>query len=194
MNCPWADADIEPDLIEQQQNYRATMKNKFKLPVFALVLLAATPLLTQAQTWVNIYDPAHGGSVGVSGDIGTDAAGNVYAVGRYTGADGSSVAIVQGSSDQGTTWSVLDQYAEAGLSYGHNRAFAADRLTGALFAGGNLNNLLPDGTSQFDTLWILREWNPATRQWTTIDDSSALANDVGQASCADIFVAPNGDV
>ena len=47
---------------------------------------------------------------------------------------------------QGGTWSVLDQYAETGLSYAHNRAFAADRVTGNLFAGGNLNNLLPDGT------------------------------------------------
>jgi hypothetical protein len=154
--------------------------------------MAALPLA--AQTWVNVYDPAHGGIAGVSGDIGTDAAGNVYAAGRYIAADGSSVAIVQGSVDQGATWQLLDQYAEPGLNYAYHRAFAADPLTGTLFAGGNLNNLLPDGTYQFDTLWILRQWNPATRQWITIDDSSDLANDVGQASCADIMVAPNGDV
>ena len=43
-------------------------------------------------------------------------------------------------------------------------------------------------------MWFIREWDPATGEWTTIDDSSALANDVGQASCADILVAPNGDV
>jgi WD40 repeat protein len=103
------------------------------------------------------------------------------------------VAIVQGSADQGAIWQVLDQYAEPGLNYAHNRAFAADPLTGALFAGGNLNGVLPNGTT-FDALWFIREWDPATRQWTTIDDSSALANDVGQASCADILVAPNGDV
>ncbi len=160
----------------------------------AAATLAAATLTTQAQTWVTVYDPAHGGIAGVSGDIGKDAAGNVYTVGRYIAADGSSVAIVQGSADQGASWQLLDQYSEPGLNYSHHRAFAASPLTGALFAGGNLNNLLPDGTAQFDTLWILREWNPATGTWSTADDYTKLANDIGQASCADIKVAPNGDV
>jgi len=169
-------------------------KSFTKFVLTTAALLAGVALNLNAQIWQTVYNSAFGGVSGVSGDIGTDAAGNVYAVGRYTAADGSSVAIVQGSADQGATWQVLDQYAESGLNYSHHRAFATDPLTGALFAGGNLNNLLPNGSYQFDTLWLLREWNPATGQWATIDDSSTLVNDVGQASCADILVAPNGDV
>src|SRR5260221_13111758 len=86
----------------------------------AAALLAAATLTTHAQNWVSVYDPAHGGIVGICGDIGTDAAGNVYAVGRQIAPDGSSVAIVQGSADQGGTWNVLDQYAEPNRSYAHH--------------------------------------------------------------------------
>jgi Beta-propeller repeat len=179
------------------------MKNSFLTTLSALTFLTAANQL-HAQTWVNVYDPGHGGVPGVSGDISTDAAGNVYAAGRYIAADGSSVAIVQGSSDQGAHWQVLDQYAESGLSYAHNRAVAAapaaaPGVSGHLFAGGNLNNLLPGGTYQFDALWFIREWqpNPVTGawEWTTAEDSLDLANDgVGQASCADIMVTPSGEV
>jgi hypothetical protein len=161
----------------------------------AAALLAIAALTSQAQTWVNVYDSGHDGIVGICGDISTDAATNVYAAGRYIEADGSSKAIVQWSSDQGAHWQVLDQYAELGLSYAHNRAVAAaPDVSGHLFAGGNLNNLT-NGTYQFDTLWFIRERDPATGEWTTIDDSVDLDNDnVGQASCADILVAPSGDV
>ena len=157
--------------------------------VLATVVIAAATLSLHAQNWANVYQ-----SIGVCGDIGTDALGNVCAVGRYVAPNGSSVAIVQGTTDQGANWNVLDQYTETGLSYAHHRAFAVDRVNGNLFAGGNLNNLLPNGTYQFDTLWFIREWNPANGQWSTADDYSALANDVGQASCADIMVTPSGDV
>lgn len=140
-------------------------------------------------------DKPHGGIAGSSSDIGSDAAGNIFAVGstRQT-TDGIMRAVVLGSGDQGATWQVLDQYAEPGLNYSHNRAVAADRFNGKLFAGGNLNNLLPNGTYEFDTLWFIREWNPDTSVWATVDDYSDLANDVGQASCADILVTPSGDV
>ena len=160
----------------------------------AAVLLAGVTHL-HAQTWVNVFDPAHGSIAGSSSDIGTDAFGNIYAVGStQPTTDGSMRAVVLGSGDHGATWSVLDQYAEPGLNHAHNRAFTADLLTGSLFAGGNLNNLLPDGTWEFDTLWFLREWNPNTGVWSTVDDYSDLANHVGQASCADIMVSPAGDV
>jgi hypothetical protein len=153
-------------------------------------VLGSAALTTHAQTWTTVYDLPNA----VCGDIGTDAAGNVCAAGRQVAADGTSTAIVQGSRDQGANWVLLDQYSVTGLSYAHNRAFAADRLNGNLFAGGNINNLLPNGTYQYDTLWFIREWNPVTRTWSTADDYSRLANDVGQASCADIMVAPNSDV
>lgn len=165
------------------------------LTTMTAALVAATTLNTRAQTWVNVLDPAHGTIAGSSGDICTDAAGNVFAVGSTTQTtDGSMRAIVLGSGDHGDSWTVLDQYAELGLSYAHNRAIAADALTGSLFAGGNLNNVLPDGTYEFDTLWFIREWNPNTGVWDTVDDFADLANDVGQASCSDILVTPTGDV
>ncbi len=160
----------------------------------ATTLVAAAALTTHAQTWVTVLDSAHGGIAGSSSDIGSDAAGNVFAVGstRQT-TDGIMRAVVLGSGDQGTTWSVLDQYAEPGLNYVHHRAVAANSLTGSLLAGGNLNNLLPDGSYEFDTLWFIRERNPVTGTWSTADDYSVLANDIGQASCADLLVTPSGD-
>jgi hypothetical protein len=159
----------------------------------AATVLTGAALNLHAQTWQTVYNSISSGLSGPCGDIGADASGNVFAVGRYE-AGGNSVAIVQGSGDQGATWQPLDQYAVSGLNYAHNRAFAANPVSGGLLAGGNLNNLLPDGTYQYDTLWFIREWNPLTRMWSTADDYSALANDVGQASCADILVTPNGDV
>jgi hypothetical protein len=158
-------------------------------PGFVAALFASAAIQLHAQTWVTVSAIPNA----VCGDLSTDAANNVYAVGRYIAADGSSAALVQGSADQGSTWQALDQYAEPGLNYAHNRAFAADSLTGSLFAGGNLNNLLPNGTYEFDTLWFIREWNPATGVWSTVDDAADLANDIGQASCADILVTPSGD-
>ena len=169
-------------------------------PRNVIITLAATAYVTaafsiHAQTWVNVYDPAHGGIAGSSSDMGTDAAGNIFAVGStQQTTDGSMRAVVLGSGNHGATWSILDQYAEPGLNYAHNRAFAADSFTGSLLAGGNLNNLLPNGTYEFGTLWFIREWNPATGVWVTVDDFANLANDIGQASCADILVSPAGDV
>lgn len=175
------------------------VRTPFFIRLASAALLAAATLTTHAQTWVNVHDSGHDGIVGVCGDMGTDSAGNLYTAGRYVAPDGSSVAIVQGSANQGTNWNVLDQYYEAGLSYAHNRAVAAapaaaPGVSGHLFAGGNLNNLLPNGTYEFDTLWFIREWNPVTGTWSTAEDYSALVNDVGQASCADIMVTSSGEV
>jgi hypothetical protein len=184
---------------ENKKPYKAMIKTS-QLFTLGAALLAGAVLTTHAQTWTNVYDPSHGGVPGVSGDISTDAAGNVYAAGRYIATSGSSVAIVQCSTNQGANWQVLDQYAEPGLSYAHNRAFAAAPaeaplgVRGHLFAGGNLNNLLANGTYEYDALWFIREWNPQSGTWTNAEDSLDLANDVGQASCADIMVTPSGDV
>lgn len=168
------------------------VRTPFFIRLASAALLAAATLTTHAQTWTTVF----GGVPGVCGDIGKDAAGQVYAAGQNTAADGSSVAVVLGRDQASGSWVGLDAYAEPGLSYAHNRAFAADTsVNGHLFAGGNLNNLLANGTYEFDTLWFIRERNPVTGAWTTIDDSLDLVNDnVGQASCADILVAPSGDV
>lgn len=160
---------------------------KFFAKLSVAALLAIGAFTTHAQTWTTVCD-----QFGSCGDIGTTAAGEVFAVGyRFTDAGGSE-AIVRGSSDQGATWLLLDHYSETNLSYTHNRAFAADPNTGHLFAGGNLNNYLPNGTAQYDALWFIREWNPETQAWSTADDYWKLASDVGQASCADILVTTNG--
>lgn len=179
---------------KQPEQKQKTMRHSIPSLLTAAALLITAPVTTRAQIWSSVFDPAHGGLAGVPGDIATDASGNVYAAGRYLAADGRSVAIVQGSSDQGATWIVLDQYAEADRSYAHHRAVAVDPVNGRLLAGGNLNNLLSNGSYQFDALWFIREWNPVTGTWSTADDYSALVNDVGQASCADIMVSPSGDV
>lgn len=161
----------------------------------AVSLITAAALTSHAQSWVTVLDPAHGGITGSSSDLGTDSTGNLYAVGSTTQTtDGLMRAVVLGSGDHGANWQVLDQYAEPGLNYSHNRAVASDPITGSVFAGGNFNNLLPDGTYEFNTLWFIREWNPATGVWATVDDAADLVNDIGQASCADILATPSGDV
>lgn len=178
------------------KDHLLTMKAHSRiLPILAVAALlgGVTPL--HAQTWINVLDPAHGGIAGSSSDLATDAAGNLYSVGSTTQTtDGNMRAVVLGSDDDGVNWQVLDQYAVPALNYAHNRAIASDPITGSLFAGGNLNNLLPDGTYEFNTLWFIREWNPTTALWATVDDAADLANDIGQASCADILVTPSGDV
>jgi len=157
------------------------MKTSLVIARTAAALFAAAALTTHAQTWTTVFDSSLVGTSGVCGDISTDAEGKVYAAGRYIAADGSSVAIVQGSSDQVAHWQGLDTYFEDSLSYAHNRAIAADpSVNGHLFAGGNLNNLLPNGTYQFDTLWFIRERNPVTGAWSTVDDDMALSLSSGQ--------------
>jgi len=171
------------------------MKNSSIRLALASALLAALPAASRAQEWQTIYNSAIQGRSEINGDAGVDAAGGLHVVGRAIAPDGTSQAIVKRSADGGTTWNDIDAYAEPGLSYTHHRAFAVDSGTGALLAGGNLNNLLPNGAYEFDTLWFIRQWTPETGVWQTIDDSLDLLNeDLGQASCADILVTPGGDV
>ncbi len=156
--------------------------------------LAGATLTTHAQTWDTVSAIPNA----VCGDVGADASGNVFAVGRQIALDGSSVAIVQGASGTpGTSWDPLDEYSEPGFNYSYHRAVAAHPgVPGHLFAGGNLNNLQDDGTYQYDTWWFIRERDPATGTWSTAEDATDLANvdNVGQSSCADILVTPTGDV
>ncbi len=170
------------------------MKNHLQ---FAFCLGATAALLVstslQAQQWQTVLS----GVPGVSGDIGTDVSGSsAVTAGRFIDeATGDSTAVVLELDDLTGDWVPLDSYAEAGLNYAHNRALVADPVTGRLFAGGNLNNLLPNGTYEYDALWFIRAGDPQTGEWTTVDDSLALLDDgVGQASCADILVTPFGDV
>jgi hypothetical protein len=172
---------------------------KLRLANFtAAATLVAATLSTHAQTWETVFPNAASGDVaGVSGDIGTDASGSsVCTAGRFIDeTTGHSTAVVLELDNLTGNWVPLDDYAEAGLNYAHNRAFAADPVTGHLFAGGNLNNILPNGAYEYDALWFIREGDPQTGEWTTVDDSLALLDDgVGQASCADILVTPFGDV
>jgi hypothetical protein len=169
-----------------------------KIALRSALCLGATAALMvssslNAQQWQTVLS----GVPGVSGEIGTDATGNsVISAGRLIDeTTGQSTAVVLGLDGLTGDWVPLDAYAEAGLNYAHNRAFTADPVTGRLLAGGNLNNLLPNGTYEYDALWFIREGDPQTGEWTTVDDSLALLDDgVGQASCADILVTPFGDV
>jgi len=189
--------DLEGGMPPRNPMVRSQHMNSSSSRVANLVasLLTSATLAAQAQSWVTVLDPAHGGPAGSSSDITADTSGNLFAVGSTTQTtDGTMRALVLGSGDAGATWEVLDQYAEPGLNYAHNRAIATNPLTGGLLAGGNLNHLLPDGSYQYGTLWFLREWNPTTGAWSVAEDATHLAGDIGQASCADLLITPSGDV
>lgn len=163
--------------------------SQLTLSSLALALLVSAST-AHAQTWeTSIIGP------GSNGDLARDDAGNIYTAGSLFAADGSKKAVVLGLDQWPDTWAPLDIYSEAGLNYAHNRALAYNPATGGFLFGGNLNNLLPNGTYQFNTLWFVREWNPLTDTIATVDDDQALAAEgLAEHSCADILVTPGGDV
>ena len=146
-----------------------SIKNHLQF-AFCLGTTAALMVSTSlnAQQWQTVFS----GVPGVNGDIGTDAPGSsVVTAGRFIDEPtGDSTAVVLELDDLTGDVVPLDVYAEAGLNYSHNRAFTADPVTGRLLAGGNLNNRLPDGSYEYDALWFIREGDPLTGEWTTVDD------------------------
>ena len=72
------------------------MHHPLRSTLSALAALLATATLNlHAQSWVSVLDPAHGSLAGSSGDITTDTAGNLFAVGSTTQTtDGSMRAVV----------------------------------------------------------------------------------------------------
>ena len=152
--------------------------------IFATIMIVSATLPLHAQTWRTMDDFQHtAGLSAVSGDIGTDPHGNLYAVGSgTTTADGSGrVALLNVSADQGATWINLPAFPEPSWSWSHFRAFTSD-ASGRLFIGGN-GTLAPSQVGSS----LVRESVDGGVNWTTADDF-----DMG---CADIKVHPaTGDV
>ncbi|MEO8428046.1 MAG: hypothetical protein ABI651_13125 [Verrucomicrobiota bacterium] len=159
------------------------MNKTSQLLTLGAALLGAPLIPTFAQsTWQTVDDFQYtAGLSAVSGDMGTDIHGNLYAVGRGTPAvEGNSVGLVQMSADQGATWDILDTFSVEGFPIGHYRAFASD-ASGRLYAAGNAWNAT-------DTAWVVRESVDGGANWTSTDDLS-------NAGCADIKIHPTtGDV
>jgi hypothetical protein len=153
----------------------------------AAALLAVAALTTHAQTWQTVDDFQQVAGLGaVSGDIGTDPAGNIYAVGSgITTADGSGrVAVINMSADHGATWTTLPEFAEPGWSWAHYRAFTSD-ASGRLYVGGN--GRMADWPAQQPLSCIIRESVDGGATWTATDNS--------EFGCADLKVNPaTGDV
>ena len=105
----------------------------FTVRLAACAVLLATTCALPAQTWETVdnyqYTP---GLTAVSGEIGTDSLGNVYAVGRGTlTVDGDERAVVRRSVDQGNrgSWVTAEDYPEVGFHAGHYRASASNPMT-----------------------------------------------------------------
>lgn len=175
------------------------MKPKALITTHLASALLATAASIYAQDFGTVFDSTWFGLIGPCGDIGADAFGNVYAVGRTDAADGSSVAIVIGSEDGGASWAgPLDQFHQPNLNYSYYRSFGADPTTaGHVFAGGNLNNVIGTDSNgnpiyEYDAWWIIREQDPVTGEWHTAEDYWNLVNEFGQATVTDLKVAQDG--
>lgn len=166
----------------------------FTVRLAACAALLATTCALPAQTWETVDDYQYTpGLTAVSGEIGTDLLGNVYAVGRGTPeVECTHKAVVRGSGDQGATWEPLDDYQETGFHGAHYRAVAASGLPGHLLVGGHIAPAA-DCVSEGAQAWIIRESFDAGATWSPADDPAPFANDTG-GSCADIKVHPSGDV
>jgi hypothetical protein len=149
----------------------------------------------QAQTldpWEtkDVFQPTPGLSAS-SADVVPDAGGNIYAVGSGDAtADGSQrIALVQKSTDQGATWTIVDELSAPDWTWAHYRAFASD-ATGRLFVGGDG---FPVNRPSSNLAWIIRESADHGVTWTTADDPFPFPGDT-DAGCADMKVSPSGDV
>jgi len=146
----------------------------------AAAFLAGAVLPSHAQTWQTVDDFQYTpGLSAVSGDMGTDPNGNIYAVGSgTTTADGSGrVAMINMSADQGATWTTLPEFAEPGWSWAHYRAFTSD-ASGRLYVGGN--GRMADWPAQQPLSCIIRESVDGGANWTSTDDF--------EFGCADLKV------
>lgn len=161
----------------------------------ATALVAGAALTTHAQTWVTVDDYQYppGGLTAVSGEIGADGFGNVYAVGRGTPLVACDErAILRGSSNRGTNWVALDDYQEVGFHGGHYRAFAAGDASGHLLVGGHIDPA-NDCVGQGNAAWIIRESFNGGITWSPADVPDPFQNNAG-GSCADLKIHPSGDV
>lgn len=104
--------------------------------------------------------------------IGTDDAGNVYAVGDGMTVNNSKGQsgywIVRKSSDQGMTWSTVDQFALPGGTYslGIARGFGKDTL-GNIYVVG-MAQVTQNGANS--SYWIVRKSSDRGSTWTTVDN------------------------
>jgi len=155
----------------------------------AIALLSQTQLTAQTlDPWQTVDDfQAIAGKRAIGAAIGTDATGTViFSVGAaVTGADGTTSAIINRSSDGGANWETVDQLSlqvGADAAYG---AFAADAGDGTLYVGGGLS----DGAAGH---WIVRQSNDGGSSWSTADDFQYAP---GKASaCTDLAADGQGTV
>lgn len=173
-----------------------TMKNHLQFAFClgaAAATLAAASLSTQAQDWLTFDYQYTPGLTSVSGDIGTDPFGNVFAVGRGTPeVECKHRAVVLGSFDQGASWEPLDAYQEPEFNGAHYRAFAASEMPGHLIVGGHIDRE-DDCIGIGRQGWIIRESFDWGATWLDADSMNPFQNDLG-GSCADLKIHPSGDV
>jgi hypothetical protein len=173
----------------------ATASAVVKASIAAVLAISACGSL-QAQgldPWVTVDKLQYvGGLPANSSDIGSDPDGNIYAAGSGTASvDGTlRAALVQKSSDQGASWTTVDELSTPEWNWAHYRAMTSDPNSGKLFVGGN--GFLASQPST-NLAWIVRESADHGNTWTTADNPFPFPGDT-YAGCADIKVSPSGDV
>jgi len=165
--------------------------------LFALTLLAATALFTHAAFAAKPPPPPPQPSSGTlvlalpdasNWGLTASPSGTIYAVGNtYT----TWSQLVLGSSDSGSSWSVLDDFAPPGR---HVDFFGLFDLGGGITSdpAGNLyvsGLSYPDEFSNAEAQWYVRRSTDGGATWTTVDafvksPVDANADDIGIAADA----------
>jgi hypothetical protein len=144
----------------------------------------------QGTSWQTVDDYLGPGGLGaIFWGFGIDATQNLYAVG-WTRYDGQMHWIVRRSSDQGATWTTVDDYTDPTTRSPYAGGVAADRAGSVYVVGA--------GTSLSDPFvrdWIVRKSGDAGATWTTVDHlpGGGIPN-CAVCTSAGVFVAGNGTI
>jgi len=174
-----AEGVCRPCRANKPTNPNKTMKT---LLCTRLALAGTVALFThtaQAQdAWQTVAD-SEGAPVAAVDALTKDTAGNLYAAVSSSDAAGRTHALIRKSSDQGATWTVVEDFVSAAR---HSAGFLSLGMAGAgdLYAVGYAED--ENGQRR----WIVRKSGARGASWSTVDD---FAWPGGQSTTAKGFAA-----
>ncbi|MFA6301771.1 MAG: hypothetical protein WC627_01385 [Legionella sp.] len=112
----------------------------------------------QGATWTTVDNFVTNGSVTIATGVTADANGNVYVSGYGSTKSTGYHWFVRKSSNQGTSWTTVDDFQFSSGVVAEPSAITADN-NGVLYASGSANNR-----------WVVRKSNDNGATWTTVDN------------------------
>lgn len=122
-------------------------------------------------------------------DLGLDANGNLYSIGQLTpNSTGVPYWYVRKSSDDGSTWSTVDQYQYAAGHYVDARGFAADNA-GNIYVVGWGRDAGAKRNPEGNIHWLVKQSSDEGATWSVVDDlPGPSASTAAFVSGAGVFV------